>query len=196
MKVILASQSPYRRALLEAYGLAITCISPLADEEVLKNELLRVSTPPQEIGLRLAEAKALSVLETQSTNCVVIGGDQLCVFKDEILNKPGTFLKNVEHLRKLQGQSHQLITCVCIASSTHKVTFADITTLTMKALTDEEIKDYVTKDQPMDCAGGYRYELDGHLLFESVVSQDLTAIQGLPLQQTLETLRSEFQLHI
>lgn len=194
MNVILASQSPYRRALLEERGVPIVCLPPTVDEETLKSQLLQDGISPHNIGLKLAEAKALSVLESQKSDCVVIGSDQLCVFRGEILNKPGTIENNIAQLLRLSGHTHELLTCVCIASTQRTHLFVDVAEFKMKTLSKEALKDYVLLDQPMSCAGGYKYELHGHELFESVKAKDPTAIQGLPMIQTLEILKTEFNI--
>lgn len=193
MKVILASQSKYRRALLEERGVPIKAVSPTADEEQLKTELLQENYPLKSIGLKLAEAKAESILKVEP-EAIVIGCDQLCVFENQILNKPGTIEKNIEHLKLMNGKIHHLFTCVCIVSKDFKILFSDTVELKMKKLSDKEITDYVNKDQPLDCAGGYKYEVNGHKLFESVRTEDVTSIQGLPLKQTLDFLKKDFKI--
>ena len=141
------------------------------------------------------------------TDYLVLASDQVCSYNKKLLNKPQNFATNVSQLLEMSGQDHQLITCVhilaCIAtplalnnfinsklslsmkshpSPLQVIAFHDITTLTMKSLSLEEIKDYVQKDQPYDCAGGYKYESQGHTLFSQVQSEDLSAIEGLPMK--------------
>lgn len=193
MKVILASQSKYRSALLKEKGLPIEALSPTANEDQIKEQLLNEGYPIKSIGLKLAEAKAESILKI-APDAVVIGGDQLCVFENKIFNKPGTIEKNIEHLKLMNGKTHYLFTCVCIVNKSHKVLFSDTVELKMKTLSDKEIETYVNKDKPLDCAGGYKYESLGHTLFQSVRTEDLTSIQGLPLKQTLDILKKEFKV--
>lgn len=189
MDIILASHSKYRAALLQEHGVEAKQYAPLIDEEGLKAEFSLEGHKLKDLALKLAEAKAESILK-QYPQSTVIGSDQICVFDDEILNKPMTVDNNIAHLKRLQGKSHFLITCVCVINKNHKVLFADTTELVMRELSDAEIKDYVLLDQPMDCAGGYKYELNGYKLFADVISMDLTAIQGLPMIKTLSALKA------
>lgn len=191
MKLILASSSKYRRALLEKNGIPIMSQSPLVDEELLKSQLTAEGLTPKAFALKLAEAKAKSVLEVHR-DAIVIGGDQVCVFDGKITHKPLNRENNIALLKKKQGQIHYLFTCICIVSSSQQVLFSDTTELHMKKLSDADIEKYVDLDQPFDCAGGYKYESHGHTLFEKVNTEDITAIEGLPLKQTLQILKKDF----
>lgn len=196
--IILASSSKYRAQLLKDQGLNPSIIKPKIDEETVKlKDPLR---KPLLIAQELAYLKAKNVFEEASSigNFAIIGSDQICVYDEQILNKPGSREKNIEHLEKLQGKSHELITCVCIlyrnqTSSEDKKfetkEFFNLTVLEMKSLTKPEIEDYVDQDEPFDCAGGYRYELGGKSLMRSVVTDDITSIQGLPMTETLHHLK-------
>jgi len=101
--------------------------------------------------------------------------------------------KNIEQLTKLSGQTHQLLTAVCLIHQETERLLLDRTFLRMRPLTSAEIEAYVDLDEPFDCAGGYQFENHGVSLFEDVRSTDTTAIEGLPLLLVAKTLR-EFGL--
>ncbi len=182
--LILASTSPYRRALLERLGLPFSAIKPACDEEALKDPALA----PQALAERLAEAKAASLAAAQP-EAVIIGSDQVCALGREILHKAGTAERAVAQLMRLSGTSHQLITAVCVLHGGRRWRFTDVTTLAMRRLDQAELERYVVADQPMDCAGSYKLECRGIALFERIDSADQTAIIGLPLMALCGVLR-------
>ena len=109
MDLILASTSPYRRALLERLGLPFRCVAPPVDEEVLKQD--GADSTPRALAERLAMAKAASVAAIEP-DAVVIGGDQLVCFEGAILGKPGSIARAVLQLEAMSGRSHDLITAI------------------------------------------------------------------------------------
>lgn len=173
-KLILASTSKYRKELLSRLGYNFNVAAPLVDEEKEKDPALS----PQALAEKLAFMKAESL---KGAGKVVIGGDQLVAFQGKILGKPHTPEKAVEQILAMQGQVHDLITAICIFDGDKKIAFTDITRLEMKKLSRIQAERYVTLDQPLDCAGSYKIEKHGIMLFEKIESQDFTAIQGLPL---------------
>ena len=175
-RLILASTSPYRKAQLAQLRIPFEAIAPEADEDAFKAQNL----PPLELAQRLAIEKANAVAK-QHSDAIVIGGDQLVAFEDQILGKPHTAMKAVEQLMKLAGHSHVLITAVavCHAGSCH--VHADQTRLWMRPLDRTAIERYVREDKPLDCAGSYKIESLGITLFERIETEDHTAITGLPL---------------
>lgn len=174
--LILASTSRYRKALLERVGLPFTALSPACDEEALKDP----RWSPQETAERLAEAKARS-LAALHPEAVIIGSDQVCALGSEILHKPGTPARAVDHLLRLQGATHALITAMVVISPRGIHRHTDITRLTMRPLAREALERYVAADHPVDCAGAYKLEQRGVTLFSTIDSADQTAIIGLPL---------------
>lgn len=175
-KIILASSSPYRKALLERLGLAFDCVSPDVDEDAFKEKI----PDPVELAERLALEKALAV-QARHPDAIVIGSDQLLSFEGQNLGKAGSLEKAFTQLKMLSGKTHRLITSYCIISSAGKHVETNITTLKMRDLRDEVIKNYLRADNPIDCAGSYKLELKGISLFEKVETDDHTAIIGLPL---------------
>lgn len=174
--IILASTSPYRRALLGRLGLPFDCVAPPIDEEALKDPALA----PRALAEALAAAKADSVAATHP-DAIVIGSDQLVSCDGRILGKPGDADRAVGQLLALSGRSHLLITAMAVRAGGRLHRHTDLTTLAMRRLGRPEIERYVEADRPFDCAGGYKLEARGIVLFESIESADHTAITGLPL---------------
>ena len=185
--LILASTSPYRRALVERLGVPFRCVAPPVDEDTLKAELTGAS--PRELAERLALAKAHSVAEREP-KAVVIGGDQLVAFEGSILGKPGTVERAVTQLQALSGRSHELITSLVVLHGGASYAHTDVTRLTLRSLTLEEIRRYVEADLPLDCSGSYKLEARGITLFERIESDDHSAIVGMPLIALTTILRS------
>jgi septum formation protein len=177
-KIILASGSPYRKQLLEQLSLAFSVVPSNVDEELIK----KMDLTPEKICLELAKAKATEVFNKYSDH-IVIGSDQLLTMDSEIFDKPGTAETAIKQLSKLQGKNHRLITAVSIVSNNKEISFSNITTLTMKELSQKQIEHYVQKDNPLDCAGSYKIEKLGISLFSKIDSSDSTSIIGLPLIQ-------------
>ena len=181
-KLILASKSPYRKALLERLDIPFETISSGFDENPLKAEI----KDPKELTRRLSEAKAEAVgIEEDS---IVLGSDQVCVFGDEILGKPGSIENAFTQLSKLSGNTHQLITSYALISRKNRIIKTNITTLRMRKLNDMQLKKYLTADNPVDCAGAYKLELKGISLMENIETTDHTAIMGLPLLELANDL--------
>ena len=176
MDLILASTSPYRKQLLQQEGITFRAMTPLFDEDSFKSD----KYSPEVLCELLAEKKALS-LAKQFPNAVIIGSDQMLVFNKKMFNKPKSKNEVIQRLLSLQGQTHSLLTSLFVYSPKKNFTHLDKTELTMKSLNQDEIIDYYNKDQPLGCAGGYKYELNGQYLFENVKSQDLNSIIGLPI---------------
>lgn len=182
-KLILASASKYRAELLGRLGLPFSAQTPLIDEEKHKDPTLA----PQELAEKLAFLKGHSLA---AEGAVVIGGDQLVSFQNQILGKPHTVERACEQLMEMQGKEHELITAVCVFDGLRAHPFTDITRLRMKSMTMEQVRTYVEADKPLDCAGSYKIEKQGIRLFESIHSEDFSAIQGLPLIQLSKVLHN------
>lgn len=173
-QLILASTSKYRQELLSRLAYTFTAQAPLIDEDKEKDP----SLAPQALAEKLAQLKAASL---KGPGKVVIGGDQLVAFEGRILGKSHTPEKAVEQLLSMQGKTHELITAICVFDGEKMMPYTDITRMHMKPLTRAQAERYVGLDNPTDCAGSYKIEKHGIMLFEKIESQDFTAIQGLPL---------------
>lgn len=175
--LILASGSPYRRALLERLGLPFVQAPPLIDEHIAEGEA------PAEAVMRLARSKAAAVL-ARHPGAIVIGSDQVAVRGDEILGKPGDAERATLQLTRSAGRHVEFLTGVCVLSGARAAEpeeHMDITRVVFRPLTPEEIRRYVERDVPFDCAGSFRGEGLGIALFERIDSQDPTGLIGLPL---------------
>jgi septum formation protein len=183
LRLILASTSPYRQRQLRQLNLPFEAHSPGVDE----NQFVS-NAPPNDLPAILARAKAtaLSQREPQAT---VIGGDQIALLDGKILGKPGTREQAVAQLTLLSGRTHELITSIAVIQADGWRFHTDVTRLTMRRLTKNEIGRYVDFDQPLDCAGSYKWESLGVALFEKIESSDATAILGLPLLALTTILR-------
>lgn len=183
--LVLASTSPYRKALLERLRLPFRCKAPGVDEDAVRAGI----TDPRDVAVELARRKALAVARFEP-DAVVIGSDQVVALGDRILGKPGSAERAVAQLLELAGRTHHLLTAVAIAQHGELVEWVDDTALTMRALTRAEAERYVAADSPLDCAGAYRIESLGIALFDRITSDDATAIVGLPLLRMSAELRS------
>ena len=174
MNVVLASESKYRVSLLEKLKIRFKQSPSLFDEDSFD----KLSLDPKSLAEKLAFSKANSIKDKS----IIIGGDQVCSFDNEILSKPGNFDNAFEQLKKMSGKSHQLMTSICVIDKERKSHIhTDITTLNMRELTDLEIERYLKVDEPYDCAGSYKIESLGISLFEKIETEDFTAIVGIPL---------------
>jgi len=182
--IVLASTSPYRRALLDRLGLPYEAVAPACDEETLKDP----AWSPRQTAERLAEAKATSVA-TDRTEAIVIGSDQVADLDGAVLGKPGSAATAVDQLAAMTGRSHRLITAMVVANRGRLLRHTDVTVLRMRRLPTDALERYVAADRPLDCAGAYKLEARGIALFEAIESQDHSAITGLPLIALCSTLR-------
>jgi septum formation protein len=186
MELILASTSPHRRALLERLGLSFRVEAPTIDEEALKAQF--VGQEPRLLAARLAEAKAGSIAK-RNPGALVIGGDQVVSFEGRILGKPGTTVRAKAQLLSMVGRTHELITALAVRRDRQVYTHLDVSRLRLRSLTAEEVTRYVEADQPLDCAGSYKLEARGIMLFERIVTEDQSAITGIPLIALTSALR-------
>ena len=183
--LILASTSVYRRALLERLQLPFACVAPAVDETVQENE------SPEALVRRLSLAKAEAVAD-RHPDAVVIGGDQVAVDADQrVLGKPGTAERACAQLGQVSGQAVRFLSGLCVldaARGAHELAIIT-TTVRFRVLDDAEIRRYVARDQPLDCAGALRSEALGITLCEAIDSDDPTALMGLPLIRLAAMLR-------
>ncbi len=176
--LILASSSPYRRELLARLGLPFRALTPECDEDDFKSQGLS----PHELVLTLAFEKARSLTHLHP-EALVIGSDQMALFRGELLGKAGSREAAIAQLEQLAGGTHELLTAVALIQPAEEHSFIDCTRLTFRSLTRAQIERYVDADEPWDCAGSYKIESRGIALFERIETADWSAIQGLPLIQ-------------
>lgn len=187
-KVILASNSSIRKKILEDAGITFEVIASEVDEEDLKKSFS--SKNFKDYCLALARAKALDV-SNKKKNAYVIGSDQICCYEDEIFSKPLTKENCFKTLSKLSGNTHYQNCGISICKDGKEIwSHYAQAALTMKLLSDLEIKDYIDKDEPFMACGAYRFESLGKNLFSSTQG-DETTIQGLTLNPILKFLGSK-----
>ena len=187
-KVILASNSSIRKKILEDAGITFEVIASEVDEEELKKSFSNNNF--KDYCLALAKAKALDVSNKQK-NAYVIGSDQICCYEDEIFSKPLTKENCFKTLSKLSGNTHYQNCGISICKDGKEIwSHYAQAALTMKFLSDLEIKDYIDKDEPFMACGAYRFESLGKNLFSSTQG-DETTIQGLTLNPILKFLGSK-----
>lgn len=182
--LILASNSRYRRALLQRLGLPFEWHPPKVDESALEGE-----SPLAQVE-RLAAAKARAV-GRDFPEAVVIGSDQLAVFGGRPVGKPGGHQQAMLQLQSFSGRVVEFLTAVTvIAPATgFDETHMDRTLVTFRELETPEIERYLEKEQPYDCAGAFKAESLGISLFKTISSEDPTGLIGLPLITTAAMLR-------
>lgn len=149
MKVILASQSPRRKALLTEAGLDITVVPSEVDES------FPAEMPVQSVPLYLSYNKCVAVRNAVSDMQPIIAADTIVVVDNNILNKPTDRADAIGMLQQLRGRSHQVITGCCIAYDGAFHQFSSTTNVYFKALEDAQIAYYVDQYAPYDKAGGY-----------------------------------------
>ncbi|CAN5617687.1 Maf family protein [soil metagenome] len=183
MRLLLASTSPYRRALLARLRLPFDVMPPEVDETALAGET------PLALVQRLAQAKAAAVA-MRAGDAWAIGSDQVAELDGQALGKPGSADAAVAQLSALAGRNVPFHTAVALVHSDGRhFTAVDTTRVQVRALTAAEIARYVAQERPYDCAGSFKSEGLGIALFESIESQDPTALVGLPLIATARLLR-------
>ena len=175
-RLVLASTSRYRRALLERLCVPFESVAPQVDETALHDEA------PQALAARLARLKAEAVAAARP-GAVVIGSDQVAVRGSEALGKPGSFERCVEQLLQCSGREVEFLTAVFVldAAGGRSEAFVDRTVVRFRSLARAEIERYVAADSPLDCAGGFKAESLGIALFDRIESADPTGLTGLPL---------------
>lgn len=193
-EVILASSSPRRRDLLEKAGVKFAVRTPQAPvDETLEPDL---AAQPEEACKKLAERKAGAVIqevlaEDYTGMLIVLGADTMVVKDGQVFGKPRSLSDGKRMLRALSGCTHQVITAVSVwmvaAPEAEKVslgfrTFADVSHVTFRDLTDEEIADYLRKGESFDKAGAYAIQGEGAALVDHYEGA-LDTIVGLPAER-------------
>jgi len=183
-RLILASSSKYRKMLLQRFGIPFDCESPDIDETAADDE------SPYDLVRRLALQKA-EAISRQQPQSIVIGSDQMAVFDGQIIGKPGTHQAAMEQLSAFSGQVVEFLTAVSVLcrQSGFSEQYTDRTRVCFRTLQHDEIERYLKQEKPYDCAGAFKAEALGIVLFESVISEDPTALIGLPLIRTAGMLR-------
>ena len=186
MKLVLASTSAYRKMLLERLHLPFDTDRPETDETPLPGEA------PAATAERLAAEKARAVAG-RWPDALVIGSDQVAHLGDEVFGKPGTEARAIAQLQRMRGQTVVFHTALAVLNTRtgHLQVEGIPTQVRFRNLSDDEIRRYVAKEQPLDCAGSAKSEGLGIALLEALSGDDPTALIGLPLIALSRMLRAE-----
>jgi septum formation protein len=184
-KIILASQSPRRRYLLERAGLEFAVIPSRLDEASVNAETA------DDYVRELAQAKAMDIARMHPDSWI-IGADTVVVAEGRILGKPDSTAQARDMLRRLSGRMHQVLTGYCICRLTGNRLFSDVvrTDVLFKTLTDDEIEWYIRTGEPFDKAGAYAIQGIGTFLVKRI-NGSYTNVVGLPVCEVVEFLIRE-----
>jgi septum formation protein len=178
--IVLASGSPRRRQLLEMLGISFRVVAPQLDETRDPAEL------PEGDVTRRARAKAAAVAAREG-GAVVLAADTTVVVRGQVFEKPATPAEAARMLHRLRGRKHQVMTAVAVAQDGRLEHALDVTEVIFRALSDEQIADYVATGEPLDKAGAYAIQGKGAALVEGIRG-DFFGVMGLPLRLALELL--------
>ena len=186
MNLVLASTSPFRKALLDRLQVPYICDSPDIDESPLDGESI------EEMVTRLACEKAQAVADRQPDS-LIIGSDQSAVLDGEILTKSGNFDNAMRQLRNASGKRIVFQTGLCLLNSAtgEKQSACIPYVVEFRKLTDGMIEQYLRKEEPYNCAGSFKSEGLGITLFKRFEGEDPNALIGLPLIKLTEFLENE-----
>ncbi len=175
--IILASSSPYRRELLSRLGLDFKALSPEFSETI------DPGIAPELQVKHLALGKARSLVNTCS-DALIIGSDQVfCDASGRILGKPGDMRGAQRQLERMAGKKHHFYNGLALVNSVtgHTQVTSVVSTVVLRELSSTQIRNYLERERPFDCAGSFKVEGLGIALMEQVTGSDYTALIGLPL---------------
>jgi septum formation protein len=188
--IVLASQSPRRKQLLEWAEVPFQIISQFTDETFPDN------IPVEEVPVYVARQKAIATKEYiqsayhgRHANERVLAADTIVVLENEVINKPCDHEEAVEMLKKLSGRTHRVITGVVILVNDQEISFADITEVEFHPLTEAQIRFYVEKYSPLDKAGAYAIQEWIGVVGIKSIKGDFYNVMGLPVSRVLQALQ-------
>ena len=188
--IILASKSEIRKKILENNGIKCEVIPSKINEDQIKESLLETSATPELVSKNLAELKANKISQKKNGK-LVLGADSVIDLNGELISKPSNRSEALVILKKLNAQKHNLISSVCISKNGSMIwNHTDKACLTMKEMTDEELKLYLEKmkDEALYAYNVYQIEGEGKSLFLKIEG-DKDTIMGLPIKQIKEYLK-------
>ena len=183
-KIILASKSKVRKKILDENDILNEVKPSNVDEDIVKLSLLKEKATPEIISKNLAELKANKV-SNKYVDDLVLGADSVIDLEGELISKPNDRNEALGILKKLNGKKHHLISSVCISKNGSMVwNHTDKALLTMKKMTEEELKKYLLKisDEALYAYNVYQIEGEGRDLFSSIDGNENT-IMGLPIEK-------------
>jgi septum formation protein len=184
--LILASSSEFRRELLQKLEIPFRSISPRVDETPLDSE------KPHETALRLAQVKARKIGD-EYPHALVIGCDQVATLDGDQLGKPLNHINATKQLQKMRGREVTFHSALCLYNAATGNIQAEVVPylVRFRNLTDEQIENYLIKEQPYQCAGSAKSEGLGIALIERMLGEDPNALIGLPLIKLINMLQNE-----
>tara|TARA_B100000886_G_C20371176_1_gene469628 strand:+ start:60 stop:644 length:585 start_codon:yes stop_codon:yes gene_type:complete len=191
VELILASKSKVRKEILDKNNIIVSVQPSTIDEEPIKKSLLKENASPEIISKNLAEIKASRVSQKNS-DILVLGADSVINLNGELISKPESREEALGILKKLNGKKHELISSVCISKNGSMIwNYTDKARLTMKNLSEEELKKYLSKisDEALYSYNVYQIEGKGRDLFSNIEGNEDT-IMGLPIKKIKEYLSS------
>ena len=189
--IILASKSKVRKKILDENNIISRVEPSSVDEDIIKDSLLKEKATPTIISKNLAELKANKV-SLKNSNKMVLGADSVIDLGGHLISKPSSREEAFDILKKLNGRKHNLVSSVCISWNGKMIwNYSDKAILTMKELSDEELKDYLSKisDEALYAYNVYQIEGEGRNLFSSIEGDENT-IMGLPVKKIIEYLNN------
>lgn len=181
-KIILASQSPRRRQLLEWAEIPF---------EIFVKETGETFPPglePREVAIHIARQKALAVKPSLPGNTTILAADTIVVLNGRIIGKPGSREEAIEILKSLSGEQHAVITGVVISRDEKEIAFADATDVQFHDLSDDQIEFYIDKYKPFDKAGAYAIQEWIGVVGIKSVHGDFYNVMGLPVSRVVREL--------
>ena len=190
-RIILASKSNIRKKILEDNQIECIVEPSNIDEDSIKKSLLKERATPEIISKNLAELKANKISQ-KTTGKLVLGADSVIDLNGKIISKPANRVEALKILQDLNGQTHHLISSVCISQNGSMIwNYTDKASLTMKQMSKEELKVYLAKisDEALYAYNVYQIEGEGEHLF-SKIEGDKDSIMGLPVKKIKEYLKN------
>jgi septum formation protein len=190
-KIILASKSKVRKEILDKHKILCEVKPSNVDEDVVKQTLIRELASPEIISKNLAELKA-NKISLNERDRLVLGADSVIDLNGELISKPESREEALEILKKLNGNKHNLISSVCISRNGSMIwNYTDKAELTMKKLSEQDLKAYLSKisDEALYAYNVYQIEGEGRNLFTNI-NGDEDTIMGLPVFKIKEYLKN------
>jgi septum formation protein len=190
-KIVLASQSPRRKQLLEWAEVDFDVLTQVTDESWPEG------MPVEEIPIYIAREKARSVMQLDLYNryeqgVPVLAADTIVVLGNEILGKPRDAEHALTMLKALSGQKHKVITGVVIVNHEKEIRFSDVTEVDFHSMPEDDLRYYVEKFEPFDKAGAYAIQEWIGVVGIKAITGDFYNVMGLPVSRVIRTLHEEF----
>jgi len=183
-KIILASQSPRRKQLLEWAEVQFDVEVSAADEHFSS------AMPVEEIPVFIARNKAKAIQQKHNDNPLIIAADTIVVLDNHVINKPADRNEAVEILHLLSGKTHRVITGVVLLQDEKEISFSDITQVTFNPLTDEQVLFYIDKYEPYDKAGAYAIQEWIGVVGIKSINGDFYNVMGLPISRVVQEINN------